>query len=167
MATYLLALLACGESGMVPRTSPDGSDASPSVSSPPSGPSTPSTPSSPPEVDSGANTDTLDTVDTDTGAEPAFPQVFCSVPEASMVFSPPTPGVGALDVSVTAPVGYVYVGMIANPPTGWTEAGYAVTGSGPFTWTFSYVIDVPGRYDFAFSADAGTLAVCAGSVWVR
>lgn len=94
------------------------------------------------------------------------PQWFCSEPGASMTFTPADPAVGgAVDVSVTAPVGYVYVGMTPSPPSGWTELGYAVSGSGPFTWTWTYALDRADRFDFAFSADSGALAVCAGSVW--
>lgn len=169
MPLALLAL-ACADAPLGVRAS---ADEPPTLSSGPVG-TTPA--ATPPTHDTAAPTPTppVEPTTTDTATAPpatsgeAAPQWFCAEPGATMAFDPPEPAVGAaVDVSVTAPVGYVYIGMNATPPTGWTQTSYAVTGSGPFTWTFGYTLDAPGRYDFTFSADSGSLLVCAGSIWVE
>lgn len=175
---WLHLAAACGSSSLgAPGTAvsdPTGAeDPGPATTAAPSTPgTTPPNGSSTPPPATGASTghtgDTGAATGTGggTGAEDPLPQWFCSEPGASMAFTPANPTVGgAVDVSVTAPVGYVYIGMTPSPPSGWTELAYTVSGSGPFTWTWTYAIDRADRFDFAFSADNGTLAVCAGSVW--
>jgi hypothetical protein len=94
------------------------------------------------------------------------PQWFCLDPAATMDFEPDLPSVGTeLVVHVTAPTGYVYVGMDISPPQGWSYLGETISGSGPYTWSYRWQLDVAGRYDFHFTADAGATSICAGSTW--
>jgi hypothetical protein len=117
------------------------------------------------EMDSAETGDSSETPQTPEPEDPES-QWFCLDPAATLDFEPDLPVVGTeLVVSVTAPTGYVYVGMSASPPQGWTYLGETISGSGPFTWSYRWQLDTAGRYDFHFTADAGATSVCAGSTW--
>ena len=106
--------------------------------------------------------------DDTTPFDPPEPVIACQAVAAIMDFDPPHPAPGEpLGVTVTAATGYVWIGMEVTGPGGHDQVGeVAISGSGPFTWAWVYLLEAEGWYSFTFTADSGATPICEGSVYV-
>lgn len=88
--------------------------------------------------------------------------------DARFTLSPRPPRSGEpLTVSVTDAPGYVYIGLSASGAGSPRVEMGSISGSGPYTWSFTVRDLAPGRLDLAFTADMGATTVATCSVWVE
>ena len=112
----------------------------------------------------GDQADTAGNADTDSNTEdpPAEPTWTCASGE-TMRFDPsPVRADVPLTVSVTGSTGYVYVDLAFDGPA--TVAWIGVTGTGPYTWSWSVTGLTEGTWSAAFTADNGVTRICEASV---
>jgi hypothetical protein len=106
----------------------------------------------------------------DTGEEFDWPDpvISCTAAGAEMGIEPvhPEPE-DEVSVWVTADTGYVYIGMEFDPANAVEQVGDgAITGDGPYTWSYLYRLNSAGWTTFTFTADNGQTPICTGQVYV-
>jgi hypothetical protein len=88
--------------------------------------------------------------------------------DGRFAISPRPPRAGApLSVSVTDDTGYVYIGLSASGAGSPRVEMGPITGTGPYTWSFTVQDFSAGRLDLAFTADMGATTVARCALWVE
>lgn len=96
----------------------------------------------------------------DTAAEPSW----ACVDGATMEFSPAPVETGTpLTVSVTADIGYVWIGLSLSGPGSATAEDLVITGIGPYTWSWTVRDLTVGDWSAAFTADNGATTICTAT----
>lgn len=101
----------------------------------------------------------------DAGRDAPLPPLSC---DPGFVVTP-SPAVAGRDVAVsfTHATGFVYIGLEATGAGAPTVTGGPITGSGPFTWSFTVRGHARGVLSLAFTADMGANVVGRCEVYVE